>query len=347
VSQTTATATVTATATSQQLILDAIRIEREKLEQLQKIQALAKQEKDTEMRSTFPKYWTLATKSLNTSLTETQYHKLEDSSNSVIDNLNSSNSVIDNLNSSNSVIDNLNSSNSVIDIIRELCKKTTIQAHIGKGRDNLGLSHSSYEIKTVYRIENPTMYMKYHQHKNTVRNEMNSDHQVPSYDTTNNTRLLENVSVFSLDDSVNEMYLWHGTKPTIKDIIPMTGFDERVASQGLFGNGIYFAENFSKSDEYVTPDTNGVCYMFLTRVCMGNIAHIKKEQSSRKRPPCIKEITLTGDAGRCNGLCSHPRYHSLLAEKGDNCFLKKYREFIVYDRNQCYPEYLIEFKRIK
>lgn len=203
--------------------------------------------------------------------------------------------------------------------------------------DNYGLSHTDYKIKHIFRIENPVLWTRYCQHKGNILSDMANKVDLYSENETSRKKLNKHLS-----KSANEMYLWHGTKPKIKNIIQATGFDERVASNGLFEHGIYFAENFSKSDEYVTPDCNGTAYMFLSRVTMGNIAHINKGQGQRKRPPCVKEIK-----GECNGVCNHIRFHSLLAEKGPGCYLKKYREYIVYDRNQCYPEYLVEYRRVQ
>lgn len=46
------------------------------------------------------------------------------------------------------------------------------------------------------------------------------------------------------------------------------GLDPRVSSSGLFGHGVYLAENASKSDEYAEP-SDGLCRMFLCRVVLG------------------------------------------------------------------------------
>ena len=68
----------------------------------------------------------------------------------------------------------------------------------------------------------------------------------------------------------NECYLWHGTKPDVAPLIVHGGFDERVcALQGLFGAGVYFAMNSSKSDQYGTPDPSGTYTIFLSRVVLG------------------------------------------------------------------------------
>jgi hypothetical protein len=48
----------------------------------------------------------------------------------------------------------------------------------------------------------------------------------------------------------NEVYLFHGTPEAICDAVLREGFDSRLGS-GLFGQGSYFAESASKSDQYV------------------------------------------------------------------------------------------------
>jgi hypothetical protein len=66
--------------------------------------------------------------------------------------------------------------------------------------------------------------------------------------------------------NANEHYLFHGTKPECVDVLTHRGFDERVGELGgLFGAGCYFAENSSKSDQYVPPDSAGQ-FMFICRV---------------------------------------------------------------------------------
>lgn len=103
----------------------------------------------------------------------------------------------------------------------------------------------------------------------------------------------------------------------------------------MFGSGIYFAENSSKSDEYIVPDSSGNCYIFLSRVIMGVPFVTLTSQSNLKRPPQRSGLIL---------------YNSVLAECQETghktAQLQRYREFIVYDRKQTYPEFLITFKRV-
>lgn len=69
------------------------------------------------------------------------------------------------------------------------------------------------------------------------------------------------------------MILFHGVRePAVAThIIPAMGFNERKANiNSLFGLGVYFAENSSKSNAYCGAITgDAVSYMYLSRACMG------------------------------------------------------------------------------
>ena len=120
----------------------------------------------------------------------------------------------------------------------------------------------------------------------------------------------------------NECYLWHGTKPDVAPLIVHGGFDERVcALQGLFGAGVYFAMNSSKSDQYCTPDPSGTYTIFLSRVVLGKAHRTATGRAWERRAP--------------------PGFDSVIGQTGP----VKYRELIVYDRNQTYPEYRLSYKR--
>jgi len=147
----------------------------------------------------------------------------------------------------------------------------------------------------------------------------------------------------NLCKEANEVLLFHGTKSNVTNFIIHQGFEPRIAKdEGLFGAGIYFAENSSKSDEYITPDLQNLCYLFLCRVAIGH-PFTTTEPLKIRRPPCRK-----GDIG----LCLHDRADSVLAEcertglPNVTHYLKRYREFVVYDGSQCYPEFLITFQRV-
>ncbi len=69
--------------------------------------------------------------------------------------------------------------------------------------------------------------------------------------------------------------------------------------------------------------------MFLMRVCLGDI-FITTTKNNYRRPPCKQCYTDT---------CTNHAdlFDSVVAE-----FVA--REFVVFDRTKCYPEYLITYK---
>ena len=68
--------------------------------------------------------------------------------------------------------------------------------------------------------------------------------------------------------------------------------------------------------------------MFLSRVTLGSPLITQSSHNNLRRPPERKD--------------KHCLYDSLLGKMPTH----HYREFIVYDKSQCYPEFLIEYKRV-
>ena len=132
--------------------------------------------------------------------------------------------------------------------------------------------------------------------------------------------------------------------------------------------GVYFAENSSKSNQYVRcpacgggaisknpieckcdPEKNDLVYsMLISRVVLGAPYVFKnysqKSWYEKRTPPPIKEdYPIDPDTWRP----SDPNYYdSILAEsmdKGGDSL--KYRETIVYYRTQIYPEFVVKYRR--
>jgi poly [ADP-ribose] polymerase len=95
----------------------------------------------------------------------------------------------------------------------------------------------------------------------------------------------------------------------------------------MFGNGLYFADQSSKSEQYAFGRMGGgrghgdTFFMFVTDVALGNIKKYQNPQSNLDRPPS--------------------GYHSVQGEKGSHLL---HNEFIIYDIKQHILQYLIEFK---
>jgi len=130
----------------------------------------------------------------------------------------------------------------------------------------------------------------------------------------------------------NEWYLFHGTSPENAQKIMSSDF--RVGCAGsntgtLYGKGLYFAESITKADEYAKPDSNGNYAVLLCRVLGGNVLRCDELEPDPELlvQSCISGPfdCVLGDREKCRGT---------------------YREFILFDSEDVYAEYVIEYKRI-
>lgn len=138
--------------------------------------------------------------------------------------------------------------------------------------------------------------------------------------------------VHRLDATLNEFYLMHGTSPDGALGITDSGFrlDLTGSHAGtMFGNGAYFAECSSKADEYSSAGEGiyeGVYAMLLCRVCCGQMLRML-----RPDPALVQQAIATEQAS---------------AVLGDReASVGTYREFVVFDSSQVYPEYVILYER--
>mmetsp|Transcript_31851 Transcript_31851/g.101631 ORF Transcript_31851/g.101631 Transcript_31851/m.101631 type:complete len:1006 (-) Transcript_31851:99-3116(-) len=220
------------------------------------------------------------------------------------------------------------------DRVQELMTSTCIQQYIGQGRDNQGLTHKGYRVERVFHIQDRSLWLPFAvQRKNASRWIMESRRSRPKTKVSTwrdwmKRELLQ-------DKTSNEVFLFHGTRQNVVDAILSCGLDERVCSMGgLFGAGIYLAENSSKSDEYCVPDARGICSMFLVRAVLGMPYEAEHPMPNTRLPPASADSR------------PHDSVIGVTRSTHPSAFLHKYREFIVYDRRQTYPEFLIEFRRV-
>ncbi|CAE7257438.1 Tnks [Symbiodinium sp. CCMP2592] len=136
-----------------------------------------------------------------------------------------------------------------------------------------------------------------------------------------------------LTTDLNEAYLFHGSSPGGALGIGENGFDMgRVGSNvgTMFGAGAYMAEASSKSDEYATEDPSGLfagkLALLLCRTLLGNMFYITESNIPR-----IDDALRTG------------KFLSVLGDR--EAAVDTYREFVVFDEAQIYPEYVIIYTR--
>eukprot|EP00811_Abedinium_folium_P019129 NODE_2805_length_2141_cov_9.002483.p1 GENE.NODE_2805_length_2141_cov_9.002483~~NODE_2805_length_2141_cov_9.002483.p1 ORF type:complete len:388 (+),score=128.20 NODE_2805_length_2141_cov_9.002483:880-2043(+) len=126
----------------------------------------------------------------------------------------------------------------------------------------------------------------------------------------------------SFNHACNEVMLWHGTKGNIVDTIARDGFDERVCSlSGMFGAGLYFAQDSCKSGQYAQQGRDHSHWFLLCRVLLGRPFYAVDPMPSVRKAP--------------------DGYDSVVFNPGHGAAVGHHREFIVYDRYQAYPEYIV------
>uniref|UniRef100_A0A8C0JNH6 Poly [ADP-ribose] polymerase n=1 Tax=Canis lupus dingo TaxID=286419 RepID=A0A8C0JNH6_CANLU len=132
----------------------------------------------------------------------------------------------------------------------------------------------------------------------------------------------------------NERMLFHGS-PFVNAIIHK-GFDERHAYiGGMFGAGIYFAENSSKSNQYVYGIGGGTgCPVHKDRSCY--VCH---------RQLLFCRVTLGKSFLQFSAMKmahSPPGHHSVTGRPSVNGLALA--EYVIYRGEQAYPEYLITYQ---
>jgi hypothetical protein len=206
---------------------------------------------------------------------------------------------------------------------------TTSWGKLGQGRDQVVPgNYSRLQMELVHVVVNKPLWTKYAARQLELR----AQGKGQAHRDTVATDKLPWIKDHGLSQDVNEKLLFHGTSKEVADIITQHRFDERVANlAGLFGAGIYFAESCGKSDQYTQPDRLGhdkLHWLILARVTLGNtFHHTSSHMNHIRRAP-----EAPGGGGRC-------------CDAVIGAVPGMFREHIVYDRTQCYPEFVIAYSR--
>lgn len=248
---------------------------------------------------------------------------------------------------------------------------STWKSHlVGHGSDAQGLGgYTSLKVHKVERVENLYLWKTYAAKRADMCLEASKNTMKPVGELSNSQPVSTAGSM--LDDAlipeINECYLFHGTETSALSGITAQGIDHRLSSaRVLFGRGTYFAESSSKADQYAgdVPIHSGlfICLracldvdvyftdpknsrtqvgkplvMLLCRVLLGNV-HICLNPQDFSRPPC-----MTCNDDKCK---QHYRFHdSVIGVNRTPAQRLNFREFVIYDRVQCYPEYIIHYTR--
>lgn len=202
-------------------------------------------------------------------------------------------------------------------------------------RDRHGPIAKQLQVMSVVHVQNAEAFVKFRAKREAIRAVL--PHDVDKWEARTSCVSLRGVGGHSrepVDRSINEFYLWHGTGPEGARGITDDSFDIKrsgTVTGSLFGAGIYFAESSLKADEYTKPDENGWYPLILCRVVLGHVNYC-----SERDPRSISkqlEDSCSPEGGFHSVLGDRERVHGT------------FREFIVFDDHQIYPEYLVWYMR--
>ncbi|XP_045190048.2 uncharacterized protein LOC123547196 [Mercenaria mercenaria] len=233
--------------------------------------------------------------------------------------------------------------------VQAIVTSTWLSQFVGHGRDGVGLTnYSTIKVIKVERIENGQLFSHYARRRQVLRRKARRSHapfevleNIPGSggDGIMTTDNVEDGSVLSAEicRDINETYLFHGTTMDKVGSIAEKGL--RLGSDtSMFGKGVYAAESSTKADQYADPkqkrDFKGEKQMFLIRACLGRI-YLAKAARKFVGMPCVdgcEDNCSCGGRNQCDSVVANGYWN--------------FREFVVFDSSQVYPEYLITYQRI-
>lgn len=189
----------------------------------------------------------------------------------------------------------------------------------------------SYTIVSAMRNENSKLWRKYMFKKALLQKEQ-LELEYKQFDDVLTTRFWESSDADgeTLDKSINEWYLFHGTSASAARNICQMDFKMRLAGSStgtLYGRGCYLAESITKADEY-SKEESGVFTVLLCRVLGGSVRYCDDPQ------PNAEELTFDCVQGPCDCIMGDRKKVS-----------GTYREIVVFDTENVYPEYILTYRR--
>jgi hypothetical protein len=242
------------------------------------------------------------------------------------------------------------------------------------GYDHKGIvDYTSLVFVCAWRLENPSLWGKYQFARGQVRFDLNAVGHRRAGNLQTRQALLTATSKLpgKMDSSINEVYALHGTSPAVLLSVMQNGINERYSgccAGAMFGDGCYLCEDAAKADQYVVPDPNfnqnselhkrlftacrirhdgDLCFVFVVRTIMGAFATTQDGRYMQNSPG---EHVFAQQGANRRELANVPgtdppvTYHGLLVNTGHKH--SRFREFVQFHGDRCYPEYLIAFRRV-
>jgi len=220
----------------------------------------------------------------------------------------------------------------------ELCKlQELLKASFKKEQvmSSDALAPAGLELVRASRIQNWPTWARYKMRQGTIIEEMERAKQDgASFVPVDNPLAATHLDLLGeLDAESNVRWLFHGITAEAAARVHERGFDIDVAGAEdgmLYGRGVYLTEYSSRVDRSVPAGSEGLRCMLLCRVTLGRI-HYDEQVLPDK-------VALVGH-------CTSGGCHTVLGDRERLC-PESSRDFVVYDRNQVYPEYLLWYHRV-
>mmetsp|Transcript_14932 Transcript_14932/g.43642 ORF Transcript_14932/g.43642 Transcript_14932/m.43642 type:complete len:691 (+) Transcript_14932:60-2132(+) len=194
-----------------------------------------------------------------------------------------------------------------------------------------GCDASPFKVLEAFHVENMSLYTAFlnfcrHMQRKHV------DHGIEPADIFPEVcpELLHFASTLQCSRELNERMLFHGTLFETAKQIAVHGFDSRLAQDGYFGRGTYFASQSCKSAQYGRDGT-----IILSRVALGDPFYTPKVDRTMRRPPSTSPGAVCGDS-----VIARPG-----PMDGHHGAFQTHMEFVIFEQLQAYPEYIIRYTR--
>mmetsp|Transcript_88205 Transcript_88205/g.175196 ORF Transcript_88205/g.175196 Transcript_88205/m.175196 type:complete len:855 (-) Transcript_88205:175-2739(-) len=205
-------------------------------------------------------------------------------------------------------------------------KKYTRDRRGGKVPDRL-------ELAKGWRVQNWQNYCEYLGRQDSIRAKLTSlraqDIPINGIEVLKTAGLLDSLGM-PLADDLNEQWLFHGTSEGAAMGITEGDFLINLAGSNagtLYGRGVYLAESCTKSDEYSQENEEGLRCLLVCRATLGNVLY----NDQKKCDPAFIHSCVAGP------------YQALLGDREK--IRGTFREIIVYDEDQVYPEFILLYRR--
>lgn len=200
-----------------------------------------------------------------------------------------------------------------------------------------------YQVRRAIRVESSSMWRRYLRRRQEIEAKRpppaeRDAETFPGLDPpaqTNSFTHSHRDMFEPLASDQNEVYIWHGTH--VRKALAITQDRFKIDMAGttrggtMYGPGAYFAESSTKADEYAMDEPGGyyegVYALLLCRAYLGRFYY------TTERNEKAHENIESGE------------FDSTLGDRLKSA--DTFREFVIYDADQLYPEYVVLYSRIE